>query len=227
MPPEDRRAREKMEVQELILSAARDLFVREGYEAVSMRKIAEAIDYTPAALYVHFRDKAELMQEICRRDFGALTAETLKLANVEDPLARIYMMGATYIRFGIEHTNQYRLMFMTPHPVEVPIPEEELKKMNDPDQDGYAFFRATVQQALERGMMRMSVEDLELVTQTFWAAVHGVTAIEITHSNDPWLNLAPRERRIETMLDVALRGMLKDPGHLETVKARLREEGLL
>lgn len=216
-----------MEVQELILSAARDLFVREGFEAVSMRKIAEAIDYTPAALYVHFRDKAELMQEICRRDFGALTAETLKLAKVECPLARIYMMGATYIRFGIEHTNQYRLMFMTPHPAEVPIPEEELKKMNDPDQDGYAFFRITVQQALELGVMRMNVGEVELVTQTFWAAVHGVTAIEITHSNDPWLNLAPREKRIETMLDVALRGMLKDPAHLDPVKARLREEGLL
>lgn len=227
VPAPSRRAREKADVQDKILAAARDLFVREGFEAVSMRKIAEAIEYTPAALYVHFKDKHELMQELCREDFGALTQETLKLAGVPCPIARVYLCGATYIRFGIEHRNQYRLMFMTPHPPEIVPTEEDLQKMNDPDQDGYAFFRQTVREAIEQKRLRPECNEVELVTQTFWAAVHGVTAIEITHCNDQWLSLAPLPRRIELILDVILRGMLAKPEELETMKANLRERGLL
>ncbi|MBX9735704.1 MAG: TetR/AcrR family transcriptional regulator [Phycisphaerales bacterium] len=226
MASEDRRAREKVEVQERILDAARELFVTQGLDAVSMRKIAEAIEYTPAALYVHFKDKNELMREMCRRDFEALTRETLKLAMVKCPIARIYLGGAGYIRFGIEHKNHYRMMFMTPHPPELVPTDEDRQKMNDPDQDGYAFIRHAVHQAIEQKRFRQECNDVEAVTQTFWGAVHGVTAIEITHCNDPWLALAPLTARIELILDVVLRGMLANPSELESMKARLRERGL-
>ncbi len=227
MASEDRRAREKVEVQGRILDAARELFVSQGVEAVSMRKIAEAIEYTPAALYVHFTDKNELLREMCRRDFDALTTETLKLAAVPCPIARIYLCGMGYIRFGIEHKNHYRMMFMTPHPPEIVPTEEDRKKMNDPDQDGYAFFRHTVGEAITQRKFRTEYTDVDLATQTFWAAVHGVTAIEITHSNDPWLELAPLSARIELVLDVLLRGMLADASELERMKARLREARML
>jgi len=227
MSSEDRRAREKIEVQERILDAARDLFVRQGIEAMSMRKIAEAIEYTPAALYVHFTDKNELLREMCRRDFDALTRQTVKLAAVACPIARIYLCGMGYIRFGIEHKNHYRMMFMTPHPPELTPTEEDRKEMNDPDQDGYAFFRHSVGEAIAQGRFRPACVDVDLVTQTFWASVHGVTAIEITHSNDPWLKLAPLATRIELVLDVLLRGMLADTGELESMKVRLRERGML
>jgi AcrR family transcriptional regulator len=227
MASEDRRAREKVEVQERILDAARELFVSQGFDAVSMRKIAEAIEYTPAALYVHFKDKNELMQEMCRRDFGALTRETLKLSVVKCPIARIYLCGAGYIRFGIEHKNHYRMMFMTPHPPELVPSDEDRQKMNDPDQDGYAFFRHTVREAIEQRKFRPEYTDAEAVTQTFWAGVHGVTAIEITHCSDPWLALAPLTARIELILDVMLRGMLADPAELDGMKAALRKGGML
>lgn len=222
MPSATRRAREKSEVHARIIDAARELFIRQGYEEVSMRKIAQAIEYTPAALYVHFKDKTELMKAMCRQDFSQLTRETLKLATQSDPVLRIMMMGEAYIRFGIRHKNQYRLMFMTPHPAEITPTEEDLKRAADPDQDGYAFLRLTVREAIAQGRLRDDCGDAEMVTQTFWSAVHGVVALEITHADDPWLTWRPLKKRISHMLATTMRGMLRDPRELDQLMKQRR-----
>ena len=65
----ERRVREKEVVRGKILDAARELFVAEGYEAVTMRKIAQAIEYSPTAIYLHFRDKEAVINAICDTDF--------------------------------------------------------------------------------------------------------------------------------------------------------------
>src|SRR3954466_10030488 len=115
MGTKERREREKTEVREKILDAARNLFVSEGYESVSMRKIAEAIEYSPTAIYVHFTDKAALMQELCAHDFQSLAHVFHDLAKVADPVERIRQTGHAYIRFAVQFPNHYRFMFMTPH----------------------------------------------------------------------------------------------------------------
>ena len=72
MGVQERREREKKELKQEILDAARDLFVREGFENVSMRKIAEKIEYSPTAIYLHFKDKEALVHELCLHDFRVL-----------------------------------------------------------------------------------------------------------------------------------------------------------
>ena len=56
MGSNERRERERLELRQLILDAARELFVEEGYDAVTMRRIAEKIEYTPTTIYLHFKD---------------------------------------------------------------------------------------------------------------------------------------------------------------------------
>jgi|GEM_PF-1271334 len=206
----DRRTRERIEVQDKILSAARDLFVRQGFDAVSMRKIAEAIDYTPAALYVHFKDKVELMRELCRRDFAEMDARVLAL-QIADPVERIHRAGEIFIAFGTQHKNQYRLMFMTPHPREVQPTAEDLAEMVDPDQNGYAFMCKAVAEAIAKGRLRDEYGEIQLTVQTLWSCVHGVTALHITHSDDPWVRMRPLRLLGASALDSFLRGMLR-PG---------------
>jgi AcrR family transcriptional regulator len=72
MGSQERRAREKMRVRNRILDAARELFTEEGYGAVTMRRIAEKVEYTPTALYFYFRNKEVLLQELSDRDTLAL-----------------------------------------------------------------------------------------------------------------------------------------------------------
>ena len=210
----DRRQREKHETQDKILAAARDLFLNHGFDAVSMRKIADAIEYTPATLYGHFKDKVELMRELCRRDFAAMDREMLAIvgvggSGVADPVRRIHECGRIYIRFGTEHKNQYRLMFMTPHPREVVPTEDDLAEMNDPDRSGYAFLCKSVAEAIAAGRLRREFGDVHSTVQTLWAACHGVVALETTHGDDPCVPIRPLMVRSELTLLMTLRGMLR------------------
>jgi AcrR family transcriptional regulator len=217
MGVKERRERERDQVRGKIMDAARDLFVREGYEAVSMRKIADAIEYSPTAIYVHFADKQALMRELCAHDFPSLAHVFNDLAGVADPIERIRRTGHTYIRFAVTHPNHYRFMFMTPHASL--HPPEELKRMHDedphkdnPNENSYLFLVRACEQAIAQGRMRAELTDAQLVAQTFWAAVHGVASIEVTFKNDPWLNLADIDSRAATMVDGILRGLVRGEG---------------
>src|SRR4051794_38769779 len=116
MGSNERREREREQVRTKILNAARELFVSEGYEAVTMRKIAQRIEYTPTAIYFHFKDKAALVRELCGVDFLILAKKLVGLEKIDDPLEKLERIGYAYVEFALEHPNHYRLMFMTPLP---------------------------------------------------------------------------------------------------------------
>lgn len=205
MSSSDRRARERAALADKILAAARELFATHGFEAVTLRKIAERIEYTPAAIYGHFKDKDELVRTLCVRDFDDLAAIVRPMAAIRDPIERMAAVGRAYVRFALEHPNQYRLMFMTPSGVE---PDEEaLERKGDPHRDGYAFLRLAAQEAIDARRIRGGARDAELVTQTVWAAMHGVASIEIAFHGDAWIDWAAIERRVDLMIEVVLAGL--------------------
>src|SRR5579862_7795057 len=176
----DRREREKLAIRTKILDAARELFAEQGYEAVTMRTIAERIEYTPTAIYYHFKDKDALIRELCDVDFSALAEEFQKIATVTDGVDRLRGMGRAYARFAFEHPNHYRLMFMTPHPPDM----APLDKKGNPDQDAYAFLVWTVGQAIASGGLRPEFSNVELTAQTIWGAMHGLIALHVAKGND-------------------------------------------
>src|SRR5947207_10890092 len=116
----ERREREREEVRRKILDAARDLFMTEGYEKVTMRRIAEAIEYSPTTIYNHFEDKDDLVQALCFEDFGRLFEHLQAQAAPADPLQAIRQLGLAYARFGLTYPNHYRFMFMTADKFEHP-----------------------------------------------------------------------------------------------------------
>lgn len=202
-----RREREKQATRELILDAARELFARDGYEAVTMRRIAEQIEYSPTAIYLHFADKAALIHELCVTDFLALAEEFRPIALVADPIERIKQIGRTYLEFALAHPDHYRLMFMTPRPQDEGELDEGRK--GDPAQDAYAFLRVAVLEALEQGRFRNDLTDPDLICQTLWAGVHGVAALEIALHGDTWVDWRPTHERTTAMLETMLSGLVR------------------
>lgn len=209
MGVKERREREKSETRDKILDAARELFVTEGYEGVSMRRVAEKIEYSPTAIYVHFADKQQLFHELCQQDYARLAEVFQSSAMSADPMERLKQIGRTYVEFGIHYPNHYRFMFMTPHPAIEPD-KEECEKIGNPELDAYAFLKWAVQQAISAGRLREELTDVELVSQTLWAAVHGVISLSIAKSKDAWVDWRPVQERAETMLDVTMRGLLRE-----------------
>ena len=208
MGVKERREREKSETRDKILDAARELFVTEGYEGVSMRRVAEKIEYSPTAIYVHFADKEELFHELCRQDFARLQEVMQSAEMPADPIERLRQIGRSYIQFGVRFPNHYVFMFMTPHLPQEPD-EEDREIMGNPEKDAYAMLKRAVQEAINAGCFRDEVQDAELVSQTLWASVHGVISLNIAKGKDPWVEWRPLADRAEMMLDITLRGLLR------------------
>jgi len=207
----ERRARERAARREKILSAARELFVQKGFHAVTLRTVADAVEYSPAALYSYFPDKEALIFALVREDFEAFSAQFPALLRIVDPVERLVEIGNTYIRFAAEYPNHYRLMFMSAHLRSIEERPEKYEHHGEPARDAYAFLRLTVQQAMSVGRFRPDFQDAELVCQALWACVHGVAALEITHRSDPWVNWRPLESRVRAVTDALIAGMTRAP----------------
>jgi len=206
MGVKERREREKSETRDKILDAARELFVTEGYEGVSMRRVAEKIEYSPTAIYVHFADKEELFRELCHQDYARLAEVFQSSVMSTDPIERLKQIGMVYVDFGIRNPNHYKFMFMTPHPPQE-VDDSECDVHGNPEKDAYAFLKWAVQQAIDAGRFREEVRDAELISQTLWASVHGVISLEIAKGCDAWVDWRPIKDRIATMMDITFRGL--------------------
>lgn len=207
MASSDRRAREKNETREKILGAARELFVREGVDAVSMRKIADAIEYTPAAIYTHFTDKHALMLALCDSDFGLLRESMGELGDEADPVERLRRCGRAYIDFGFAHPHHYRFMFMTRFPAY--DPGESPCEHGNPDEDAYALLLETVRACIVQGRFRQECRDVHVVTQVCWGAVHGIVSLYLTHGEDPWVNFVHPRESAEMLYAACIEGLLR------------------
>jgi AcrR family transcriptional regulator len=203
--PRERRVREREEIRGKILDAARDLFVAEGYDAVTMRKIADRIEYSPTAIYFHFRDKEALLKELCETDFRSLAHQFAAMQEISDPMEKLKATGHAYLQFGLDYPNHYRLMFMTPHP---PVDANQDDKGN-PEQDAYAFLREIVAQGLAAKRFRPEYNDVDLIAQTVWSGVHGVISLHIAKCNDDWVDWRSIEERAKVMIDVLVDGLEK------------------
>ena len=186
-----RRKQQQEDLKAKILDAARELFVANGVESVSMRKIAEKIGYSATTLYIYFKDKESLLHDLCEKDFGTLRESFGKIGRITDPIERLRKLGQAYIAFALEYPSHYRLLFMTPHQ----DPEYENNrydtKRGNPDQDSYAFVRATVVEGLAAGVFRDEYQDADLLAQVLWSALHGVASLHLIMGKDHWVQWRP------------------------------------
>jgi AcrR family transcriptional regulator len=206
MGVQERRERERTEIREKILDAARELFVTKGYEGVSMRKVAEKIEYSPTAIYVHFADKEQLFLELCHSDYRRLAESFIALAHNPDPVDRLRQIAIAYIEFGLKYPNHYRMMFMTAHPCV--LDPDQVGKGN-PEEDAYEFLRQTVIEAIGARVFRPELQDPDLVAQTLWGGVHGVISLQIAKGTDEWVPWCSFQKRADLMIDSLLNGLLK------------------
>jgi AcrR family transcriptional regulator len=108
----ERKKRQKQALRERILDAARRIVVREGFAALSMRKIADAIEYSPATLYLHFASRDEIARALCAEGYAQLLATFVPLVGIADPAERLKALGRAYVAFGVANPQTYRLIFM-------------------------------------------------------------------------------------------------------------------
>jgi AcrR family transcriptional regulator len=199
MGVQERRARQKESVREEILDAARTLFVKEGYEHVSIRRIAEKIEYAPGTIYLYFHDKAEILDRICEETFSKL-ARKLEAINRDqaDPFDCLRRGLRTYIQFGIDNPNHYVVTFIQAKQV-----ERQNKIHATAGQRCFDVLRSGVQRCIDA--QQLNCEDTEEVAQALWAGMHGITTLLITCSF-PFIE---HNRLIERLVHILMEGIRK------------------
>ena len=227
----ERRERERTELRQAILDAARELFATRGYEAVTMREIAKRIEYSPTALYGYFADKETLVRELCRQDFASFAQRFVtEVAGVgQEPgkspaagaIERMCRAGYVYLAFAEEYPQHYRLMFMTEMP---PTPPEEGER-EDPAVNAYVFLRGLVGDLMANDALRPELTDADLIAQSIWAGVHGAAGLELlTVRSGQWLDFRPREQRFFAALEMIARNIARDPDAAVATLSRVRDE---
>jgi AcrR family transcriptional regulator len=200
MSTKQRRAREKEDLREEILDAARSLFVKDGYESASIRKIADKIEYSPGTIYLYFRDKAEILDRICEETFAKLIRrmESIK-SDKSAPIDRLKRGLRTYIQFGLDNPNHYVVTF-----VQAKLHHEAGSVFGDAGPRAFACLRQGVQDCIDAG--DLVINDADELAQTLWAAIHGLTSLLITCTRFPFVE---HNRLIDRMVETLVEGVRK------------------
>src|SRR6202162_3061543 len=196
----ERKLRQKKFLRQEILDAASELFVKEGYENVSMRKIAEKIEYSPTTIYLYFKDKADLLDCICEEPFARLVRKQNAIDQaVADPIERLKKGLRAYIEFGLKYPNHYKVAFMMTEDFEERLQCERSREMG---KKAYIHLRNELGRLAELGLIH--VADTEAAGQVLWANIHGLTSLLITHPRFPWLD---RNVLIDTLIENTMAGL--------------------
>ena len=204
MGVKDRRARQKTLLRQQILDAARDLLVRDGYEKLSMRRVAERIDYSPTAIYLHFKDKQELVSSLCDESFARLIRELETLpGEYADPVARLRLGCERYIAFGLKYPDHYLPTFILPLPGHLdPKRKEEVTSPSSNGMRAFAFLRDCIADGVKARKLRKV--DPEVAARAAWGGIHGITSLLIVHEAFPW---GDHKTVIAMVVDMLIEGL--------------------
>ena len=191
---EDRKQRERGEMQALILDAAKTLFVERGFEATSMRAIAEKIEYSPATIYLYYKDKNALIQDLHAEGFTRMNKDMGVLQLVRDPLERLLAMGRAYVHFSLENPDYYELMFIMHKPMQGLEKPEEWKM-------GALTFESLIEVVKEcQALGRFQGKEPLQLSFLIWSCVHGICALKCCRRIEI-IQTIPHEVLIKDALD--------------------------
>ena len=170
----ERKEKQKLEIRKLILEASMKLFMEEGFGNVTIRKIADLIEYSPTTVYLYFKDKDEIFFSLHDIGFQKMEEMNRDLAAINNPLLRLHKMGENYLEFGMSNPEYYNLMF---------IQDEPMKKITELGCDwvkgdsALNRLKETVSECIEKGYIPKG--DPHLVSLSVWSFVHGLVSLAI------------------------------------------------
>src|SRR3989442_3099418 len=196
-----RQAQEKQALRQAILTAAGALFLEQGYERFSLRKVAERIGYSPTTIYLYFRDKDDLLFTVVDEGFVRFGHQLAEAAeSQEDPWERIIALGRAYVAFGLQNPVYYQLMFMQ----RADFLTHEKKGAGQPRLATFLVLQQTVQQAIDAGVLRPG--DAESYSDVLWALVHGMVSLAISL---PMFDASRIQRTMETAWQMECKGLCR------------------
>ena len=183
---QERREQAREIVRQEILAASRQIITEEGFSALTMRKLAERIGYSPAAIYLHFRNRDQIAHEVSREGYADLLAALTGAvaSSAGDAVSRLRALCQAYVRFGLENPQTYSLIFMEDPAYLAAVLAHPAA--DDPGARAYALIVevAGALIAAGRGLPKVgkparAATPVEFA-ETIWAALHGIVSLKLT-----------------------------------------------
>lgn len=176
--PTPRRAETGADLRRAILDRARRLLVAEGYDRLSMRKIAGAVGCSATSIYLHFASKDALTHALIDEGMERLHA-ALSAAAEPDPVRRLGALGHAYVRFGLDNPEYYQIMFQL-HPERMArYPAEQYRRARR----NIDLFAAALAEGARLGRLRAE-PTADVAANVLWTAFHGLVSLQIAERID-------------------------------------------
>ncbi|TLV02933.1 TetR/AcrR family transcriptional regulator [Dyadobacter luticola] len=201
MAIKERKEREKQDMRNLIIESATQLFLKHGYDKTSIRNIADDIEYSPATIYLYFKDKDEIFYVIHENAFVILDGLLRKNQSIENPIERLHAIGKTYMQFAFDNPDYYDLMFIMRAPLSQIKSEEQWKS----GECAFGYLIDTIGECLDKKLVKPV--DKMLLSISTWSFVHGLVSLYIRER----MCIVPMEdSQIKQMLDVAVENYVEN-----------------
>lgn len=184
-----------------ILLAAAKIFNSQGYDGATIRRIADEVGLSSTALYMHFRDKDEILVEICEVAMEKLLSLASEIADRQTPAVdRVRGMIEAYIQFSLAEPSTYRLVFCSNGRHLSPRSQDLVEKLGE---RCFGKLLAVVTEIADAGRLRKGTPSS--AAQVIWAAGHGLASLLVTQPDRNW---APANELAQTMLDGLFGGLV-------------------
>ena len=194
-PAELRRRRQREDARRAILDATEALLLEEGYEGLSIRRLAARCGYTAPTIYHHFGDKTGLIDALLDQRFRQVVATLRAVPRNDDAAVYLRDMAGAFVRFGLENGTMYRLFS---------IPRDETKVLPSAE-EGRALVEGALRELAEQG--RLVTSDIDAAVQSLWAVLHGLIALRISRPDYAW-----SDNQVEVALDAVTNGLGSERG---------------
>ena len=171
----ERRIRERLDTRQSILATARELFLLKGFEATTIRNIAEKIEYSPSTIYQHFKDKNEIFYTIHSEAFAELVRYLNASEMHRNPMDQLIALGQIYIQFALENPELYDLMFIMEAPIDFLNYLEDANWIEG--KMAFDYLKSVIANCIQQGLIKET--DLESLSYLIWSTVHGLVTISI------------------------------------------------
>ena len=194
----ERRQRHRQELRARILDATLDIVSEQGLGALSIRAIADRIEYSSATIYLHFASKEELLREVAAEGFrrfdACLHAAVEALPPGCEPLEELRILGHAYVRFALDNTAYFRVMFDLPADAHVTVVQARRIERQDPSLRDDNWERVT--RAVCR-LRNIPAAEAEQVTVAAWGMLHGLVTLYLSGQLQ---NVAPDQPSFDALL---------------------------
>lgn len=182
------RQRRHAKTRQDILEAARQIIASKGLDELSMRELANQIDYSPAGLYEYFNSKEEIIHALSTEGHRRLEAYILQVDENQPPADYLAAIGLAYIDFALRNPEHYLLMF-TKMPAKQRV-EDLVKKGSS-----FSILLRAVQRGIEAGVFKTRPGfGLNEMAYAVWSQVHGIAMLRLTYLREFDLDFSIADR---------------------------------